>query len=792
MQEPHLPRQENLRIATLRNLKVLDTPAEERFDRLVRIAQRCFDVPIALISLVDSERQWFKAKLGIAVTELPRCISFCGHTILQRETFVVSDSRQDCRFSDNPLVTGKPHIRFYAGQPIRATNGTQIGTFCILDYKPRQISEEDSELLKDLAAQAEVEINNPDLQRMTSTLIKSENELLETIALLEKKEQRERCNIRTLEMVSRGKPLKDILENIVQGIEQQNPDMIGCIMILDQDSSHFKIGAAPSMPGDCTAALDGIPLNQGLDSCEASPFFGDSNHELKPRTHPYWSNFSKQARKASFAYCWSQAIVDALGDTMGILSICKRQLGYPNADDLMLIEESVSLSSLAIERNRTDTQVKNQALFDPLTQLPNRNMLKDRLEQEMYKANRNNTQVAILFLDLDHFKKINDRLGHNMGDLLLAEAAQRLLKCVRMIDTVARLGGDEFIIIMGEINDTESVERVAGQIIESLQLPFRLGEQQSYISASIGISLYPDNGLDMQSLVRNADQAMYEAKKKGRNRFQYFAEALQEHALKRIELLSDLRIALAKNQLKVCYQPVVDLLNGNIVKSEAQIRWKHPQRGVVNPREFLPLAEESGLIIELGEWFFEQVLQQLIIWRSRFNNRFQVSINTASLHYRESGGALQHSLKRLSAVKLPAGSLCIEISENLMMENRAVVSEFFQSLKQINISVALDNFGTGFTCLQNLQELDIDYLKLDRALIQNLGDDPGARQLCEALILMAHRLDIKVIAKGVETELQRAQLVAAGCDFAQGSLYSPAACPNNFPSKGNIIRNRAL
>lgn len=782
MQEPDLPREEDLRIATLRDLRVLDTPAEERFDRLVRIAQRCFDVPITLISMIDSDRQWFKAKLGIEATELPRNISFCGHTILQRGTFVVSDSRQDGRFSDNPLVTGKPHMRFYAGQPIRAINGTQIGTFCIADYKPRQINEEDSELLKDLAAQAEVEINNPDLQRITSTLMKSENELLETIALLEKKEQRERCNIRTLEMVSRGKPLTDILENIIQGIEQQNPDMLGCVLILDQDSNHFKIGAAPSMPTDCITALDGMPLNQGLDSCEASPFFGDSNHDLKPRTHPYWSEFSKQARKSRFAYCWSQAIIDAMGDTLGILSICKRQFGYPNADNLMLIEESASLSAIAIERNRIDTQVKNQAFFDPLTQLPNRNMLKDRLEQEMYKANRNNTQVAVLFLDLDHFKKINDRLGHNMGDILLTEAAQRLLKCVRMIDTVARLGGDEFIIIMGEIIDTESVERVAGQIIESLQQPFRLGQQQSYISASIGISLYPDNGLDMQGLVRNADQAMYEAKKKGRNRFQFFADALQEHALKRIELLSDLRTALAKNQLKVCYQPVLDLRNGNIVKAEAQIRWQHPQRGSVDPREFLPLAEECGLIIELGEWFFEQVLQQLIIWRSRLSNRFQVSINTASFHYRESGGALQHSLKRLSSVKLPSGSLCIEISEGLMLENRAIVSEFFQSLKQLNIAVAIDNFGSGYSPIQNLQELDIDYLKLDRALIHKLGDDPGARQLCEAIILMAHRLNIKVIAKGVETELQRAQLVAAGCDFAQGSLYSRATDTENFPT----------
>lgn len=781
MQEPALPRQESLRIATLRRLKILDTPTEERFDRLVRIAQRSFDVPVAVISLVDSDRQWFKSKFGIEASELPRKISFCGHAILQPDVFIISDSHQDDRFFDNPLVTGDPHIRFYAGQPVRAINGALVGTFCIFDYKPRQLSEEDIELLKDLAAQAEAEINNPDLQRMTSALMRSENELLETIALLEKKEQRERSSNRSLEMVSRGEPLKAILENIIRGIEQQNSDMLGCIMILDQSNRSFNIAAAPSMPAEFFTALDGMPLDEGLDSCQANQFSSDSIQNPGPETHPYWSKFSARARKASFAYCWSQPIADTSGDTMGILSICKRELGYPTEDDLLLIEESASLSAIAIERNRTDTLIKSQAFFDPLTRLPNRYLFKDRLEQEMYKANRSNTQVALLFLDLDHFKEINDRFGHDVGDLLLVEVAERLLKCVRIIDTVARLGGDEFTIIMGELNELESVERVAGLIIESLAQPFQLGEQHSYISASVGISFYPDNGLEMDSLIKNADRAMYEAKSKGRNRFQYFADALQEHAIKRIELLQDLRLALAENQLQVWYQPVVDLRNSRIVKAQALIRWIHPQRGEVNPREFLPLAEETGLIIEIGEWFFEQVLQQLALWRNRLSHRFQVGINTTALNFRESGGAMQRSITRLSSVELPPDSLCIDISEKLIVEKRAAVIEFLQSVKHNHVSIAVDNFDAGFSPLLKLQELDIEYLNLSRSLIHNLGDEAEARQLCDAIILMAHRMGIKVVAKGVESDKQRMQLVAAGCDFAQGRFFSPAVSAENFP-----------
>jgi len=781
MLEPPSPEQENLRLTTLHKLGVLDTPAEERYDRLTRIAKKLFDVPIVVVSLIDSHRQWFKSKIGIDAEELPRRISFCGHAILKKHAFIVNDTRKDPRFADNPLVTSSPFIRFYAGQPLQSTNGMMIGTLCILDVKPREFAAEDESLLKDLAIQVEMELNNPDLQRMTTSLMKSENDLLETIYLLEKKERRERANKHCLEMISRGEPLLTLLEAIVIGVEQQSRDFLGCILTIDVESNRFDIGAAPNMPEQYTDALQGMSLQEGLDSCEASLVQGNAIYPQKPRTHPYWSKFSTLARKAGFTSAWSQPIKDSKGDMLGILLICKQELGQPNDNDMLLIEEFTDLAEIAIERARTDTFIKSQSLFDPLTGLPNRKMLLDRLEQEMLKADRSNTQVAFLFVDLDHFKDINDTLGHQKGDLLLKEVAARFQQCVRVIDTVARLGGDEFTVLMGEVVDSESVERVANNILAAIEKPFDLEGELAHLSASVGIAFYPDNATDMDGLMNNADQAMYEAKNKGRNRFQYFSSTLQEHALERVSLLKDLRQALSGSQFSVNYQPVINLTDGSVVKAEALLRWHHPQRGFIPPRDFLPLAEDSGLILEIGEWFFTGVLQQLQTWQTQLGRDFHVSINTSPVQFRENSNGLQSLLHQLSTMDLPVNSLGIEITESLMVEKRIDVQALVASMQKAGISIALDDFGSGFTPLRKLQDFHIDYLKIDKGLINNIATDTEARKLCEAIILMAQKMEIKVVAKGVENEFQHQILIDAGCDYAQGHLFSSAVSAEKFP-----------
>ena len=780
MLEPCIPEDEGLRLATLRNLNILDTTADERFDRLTRIAQRLFEIPIVAVSLIDEDRQWFKSSIGLDVEEMPRNTSFCGHTILQDEIFVIEDALKDFRFADNPVVVGPPNARFYAGIPLKATNGLMMGTFCIIDFEPRTFTSDDAAILKDFAAQVENELNYPDLQRMTSKLMKSENRLLETVTLLERKEQRERSHNHCLEMVSRARPLSEILQAIVQGVEQQSPELLCCIMMLDKDTNCLQFGAG-NLPVQCIDAISGMPLAEAMEFCNPQLLSDHANTPKENTTHPYWSNFSTLARQSGFASSWSHPIKSSTAEVLGIFTIGKRELGYPDDDDLLLIEESANLAAVALERDRVDNFIRSQAFYDPLTGLPNRNMLKDRLEQEIFKARRTNSQVALLFLDLDHFKEVNDKLGHDKGDLLLIEVGSRLLKCVRKIDTVARLGGDEFTVIMGELSDPGNAERVANDILETLSQPFQLGDEVAYLSTSIGIAFYPDNGLDMDTLSKNADQAMYEAKNQGRNRFQYFATAMQENALARISMLNDLRHALPENQFVVNYQPVVNLEDGSVEIAEALLRWQHPQRGAVSPRDFLPLAEETGLIIDIGDWFFEQVINQLDNWRSNNHAQFLVTINTSPLQFRDSHNGLQRSLKLLTDSGLANEALGIEITESLLLEKRTTIHDFLIQVCNLGVSITLDDFGAGHTRLSQLQCYQIDYLKINKTLIRNLENEQQARDLFEAIVLMAKRLGIKVIAKGVETERQRQILVDSGCDYAQGYLFSRPVAAELFP-----------
>ncbi|MFS2005513.1 EAL domain-containing protein [Duganella sp. CT11-25] len=432
-------------------------------------------------------------------------------------------------------------------------------------------------------------------------------------------------------------------------------------------------------------------------------------------------------------------------------------------------------------KKQSETLIWQQANFDTLTQLPNRRMFHDRLAHDMLKSQRDHTRIAILFIDLDHFKEVNDTLGHAQGDILLVDAARRISACVRKSDTVARLGGDEFTVILSELGPAEQcerVERIAQDIIDSLRAPFELGQEQAFVSASIGITLYPDDALDIDDLLKHADQAMYAAKGAGRNRFSYFTPTLQVAALNRMRLTNDLRGALRGEQFELYFQPIVHLESGAIHKAEALIRWNHPQRGVVSPLEFIPLAEASGLILEIGDWVFHESARWVQRWRREHHPEFQVSVNQSPLEFQREGDSYQRWLRHLESLDLPGQSLVVEITEGLLLDANSAVSNKLLQLRDAGIQVALDDFGTGYSSLSYLKKFDIDYLKIDRSFTRNLAPDSSDMALSDAIIVMAHKLGLKVIAEGVETPEQRALLAAAGCDYGQGYLFAkpmPAA-----------------
>lgn len=432
------------------------------------------------------------------------------------------------------------------------------------------------------------------------------------------------------------------------------------------------------------------------------------------------------------------------------------------------------------EKKLSEEFIWHQANFDALTQLPNRSMFQDRLAQEVKKAHRGNVSFALLFIDLDLFKEINDTLGHHVGDLLLLEAAKRISDCVRDVDTVSRLGGDEFTVILSELHDTRGVEHVAANILEKLAAPYTLGEEVVHVTGSIGITLYPRDATDPEGLLKNADQAMYVAKNMGRNLYSYFTPSLQEAAHSRLRLINDLRAAIAAHQFSVCYQPIVDLVTGEIYKAEALIRWQHPDRGLVSPSEFIPLAEETGLIAPIGDWVFREAARQTLRLRAMHHPAFQISVNKSPKQFRESSSDVTNWFDYLHELGLPGESIAIEITEGLLLNVVPEVTDKLKSFRDGGIQIAIDDFGTGYSSLSYLKRFDIDYLKIDQSFVRDIETDPNDMALSKAIIVMAHALGLKVIAEGVETSSQLNMLRDAGCDYAQGYFFSEPKSADQF------------
>lgn len=434
----------------------------------------------------------------------------------------------------------------------------------------------------------------------------------------------------------------------------------------------------------------------------------------------------------------------------------------------------IALFADVTEQKANEEKIWRQANFDPLTGLSNRRMFHERLRMEMKKSERAHAPMAVVFIDLDRFKEINDTLGHAAGDLLLKDAAQRFSACVRGSDLVARMGGDEFIVLLTELHTPNDAARIAEDILKRLAEPFSLGESEVHISASIGITLYPDDGQTVDVLLKNADQAMYVAKEQGCNRYHYFAPLIQEATQTCTKLAAELREALVSDQLRVAYQPIVDLRTGAIKKAEALVRWQHPVRGLLKPAEFLTIADTTGLIFSIGDWMFRQAACEARRLREFAGPDFQVSVNKSALQFRDDGSHFREWLACLAESGLPGNSMIIEVTESMMKDPGQQITEKLLAYHDAGIQVSLDDFGTASSSLLLLKRQDIDYLKINHKLIGNLGENADDNVLCEAIILIAHKLGLEVIAEGIENEQQLAILTQAGCDYGQGyALYRP-------------------
>lgn len=461
------------------------------------------------------------------------------------------------------------------------------------------------------------------------------------------------------------------------------------------------------------------------------------------------------------------------------------------------IQYYVSTSSDITNKVRSDELIWRQANYDFLTALPNRHMFQDRLEQEIRKSLHENSLLALLFIDLDHFKDVNDTLGHSMGDQLLIKAAERISNCVRETDTVARMGGDEFTVILPRLKTLLDGEKIAEHIISVLAEPYCINGESIYIGASIGIAFCPNDTVDVNQPVSNADQAMYASKALGRNRLSYFTQSLHDEARNRLQLINDMRSAVEMQQFELYFQPILDFSTGRVCKAEALIRWHHPERGMISPADFIPLAEESGLIVSIGDWVFKEAADKAKRWSEGLNAELQISINMSPAQFQSADLNITDWLTYLQKIGLATQQLSVEITENLLLNaSDDVKSKLFQ-FRDAGIEVAIDDFGVGYSTLSSLKQFDIDFLKIDQSFIQNLDTEQNDLVLCEAIVIMAQKLGLKVIAEGIETETQHQLLLNTQCNYGQGYLFSrplPAAAfeeflLNSMRSEGSFKNN---
>jgi diguanylate cyclase (GGDEF)-like protein len=431
----------------------------------------------------------------------------------------------------------------------------------------------------------------------------------------------------------------------------------------------------------------------------------------------------------------------------------------------------------SIERKRYQVELERQANYDALTGLPNRTLLHDRLRQAVY-AQRQARAMAVVFMDLDHFKFVNDSLGHSTGDLLLKAMGERLRGVLREGDTVGRVGGDEFVLILNDQANEEIIYRAMQRICAKVAEPITLDGKELHVTCSAGISLYPQDGRDVDTLLKNADAAMYRAKEHGRSNFQFFTSEMNERVSERLALENALRRALERNELALHYQQKVSLKTGRIVGAEALVRWVHPEWGLVRPARFIPLAEETGLIVSIGEWVLREACRQARAWLDAGLEPGAVSVNLSARQFRQDG--LVRTVSRvLAETGLDPSRLEMELTESMVMHNAEAAIAVLQGLKQLGVALSVDDFGTGYSSLAYLKDLPIDTLKIDRSFVRDIGAGSEADDgvLAQAIISLGHALDLKVIAEGVETDAQLRFLRRHGCDEVQGFFYGEAVPP---------------
>lgn len=1020
---PPIPENEADRLEALARYEILDTVADPSFDDIALIAAQVCQTPISLISLIDRDRQWFKSRVGLDVTETPRTVSFCAHAINTPHLFEVSDATQDERFFDNPLVTDAPHIRFYAGIPLVTESGQSIGTLCVVDHKPRTLSDTQKTVLEALSRQVirllDQQIEKKTQEHIISTRYTQMEAALEAIPDLIWVKDLDgvfvKCNrsFATYMGLSKeaiiGKTEYDFFDKAAADFYRENDKLVirdlvpkrmeAWLCFADGYRGLFEAIKTPvidragkcigtlSMAHDITqrkrqeakirrkqeamqtlneiaskifhedfteqlrAALalgsaylgleTGIIASYSPDEFEMDiavstkdwigdgeklPLTSSATYHLLKSTNEYevvtqcelsvnypqlclmedakeqasfigililinnevygaLAYYSANARQNPFdsseiefmklLAAWISSAVQRenlaralrnsnerielalegadLGlwdwhipsNRMSFNSRWYEMLGYRDEeltasievfqsllhpDDqqrvLATIEAQVNgeLASLDIEfrmrhqrgfwvwidnharviersakgnpvriigtfmditqRKATEEEIKHLAFYDALTGLPNRRLLLDRLSHAMASSVRSLAHGALLFIDLDNFKNINDTHGHDEGDKLLMEVSRRLCGCVRVSDTVARLGGDEFVIMLEGLDQDideafSQIQAVGDKVLATLNVPYLLGSNEFHNTPSIGVTLFTGHQVSLEELLKRADMAMYQAKAAGRNCLRFFNPSMQAAVSAFAALEADLRYSIDNNQLLLYFQPQMDI-GGRLTGAEALVRWKHPERGMVSPADFIPVAEQTGLILPIGAWVLQAGCQQLVNWsKNPATKDLVLSINVSARQFRQPGFVTEvRDIIRLTGAN--PFQLKLELTESMLVEDVEDVINKMTALQAVGVGFSLDDFGTGFSSLSYLKRLPLNQLKIDQSFVRDVLTDPNDAVIVRTIVALAKSLGFKVIAEGVETQAQRDFLADNGCREYQGYFFSRPLASDDF------------
>ena len=835
---------EACRLDALRALGILDTPPEPHFDAVCRIARALFDAPIAIVSLVDAQRLWFKARCGVDVDGIPRRRGFCAETIATDAVHVVEDTLEIAHLREHPLVA-EGGIRFYAGAPLVLRPGLRVGALCILAHEPRTVSVEQRRQLRDLAdiVVAHLRLHEAGILRAEEIAARrrSEAALGETTALLtstlETMDQGlmmvdaagivRVCNARAIELLDlppemmRAQPSFDAvrsfqlrqgdfakssevvrdwvansgMERHAHAYERERPNgtvlEVRTVPLPDGSAVRTYTDVTGRRRAESRIAESEERLSLALDAGSDGlwdwnvatggiwfserwwEMLGYAKGEIEPHIREWFRlvhpDDEAHARALLRDHCEGRLPLYECeyrlrckdGSWSWVLArgrvVARSEQGQP----LRIVGTHIDVS----ERKAAEAQIAHMARHDPLTDLPNRTLFHERLDQKLAELRRYGGSCAVLCLDLDRFKLVNDTLGHLAGDALLREVARRIRGLLRPEDTVARLGGDEFAVLMGGTVEPHRACTLAERLITAVQEPVTLGDQQVEVGLSIGLAFAANDGADGDSVFEHADLALYRAKADGRGRYRCFEAAMHDAAAERRDLETDLRRAIAAGELTLHYQPQWRTLDRELVGFEALVRWRHPSRGLVPPSTFIPLAEETGLIASLGEWVLRAACREAAGWKLPL----KVAVNLSPRQFQQAD-LPETVIAILAETGLSPARLELEITETVIINDVARALSILRRLKGLGIGIAMDDFGTGYSSLATLQVFPFDKIKIDRSFVGQIGSSPQAAVIVRAVLSLGRSLGMGVVAEGVETPEQMTFLTNEACEEVQGYL----------------------